>query len=317
MIRALTRASGAFFENPPNAQFTAPLLHPRGVFFIARADQTEDLAQLQEELGAAVAPVSADEIIRTVPLLRPDYAAGGLFDSSASDIDVHALHQFYLRKFKATGGRIVTGERALEVSRGAEWQVSTARARYTAPIVVNAAGAWADDVAARAGIAPKGLVPKMRTALIVAPPHGVIPDNWPMVVDVAEQFYLKADAGNLLISPADAVPSPACDAQPDEYQVALCIDRIERAFELRIKRIQSKWAGLRSFLPDGCPLAAYEPSAPGFFWLAGQGGYGIQTAPALARAAAALIECKQLPDDILAQGVTEAALGADRKGLAA
>jgi D-arginine dehydrogenase len=145
--------------------------------------------------------------------------------------------------------------------------------------------------------------------MIIAPPADMKPDTWPMVVDVDEQFYLKADAGKLLISPADEDPSPPCDAQPDELQVAHCVDRIERAFDLSVRRIENKWAGLRSFLPDGCPLAAYDSAAPGFFWLAGQGGYGIQSAPALARAAAALVQGQPIPDDIAAQGVTAASLG--------
>ena len=138
-----------------------------------------------------------------------------------------------------------------------------------------------------------------------------------MVVDAMEEFYLKPDAGKLLISPADADPSPPCDAQPEELQVALCIDRIERAFDLNVRRIDSKWAGLRSFLPDGCPLASYDADAPGFFWLAGQGGYGIQTAPSLARAAAALIQDQPLPEDIARQGVTIAALSGAVQGVPA
>ena len=167
-----------------------------------------------------------------------------------------------------------------------------------------------------AGLAPVGLTPKRRTALTVAPPEGVVPDRWPMVVDIDEQFYLKADAGKLLISPADATPSAPCDAQPEELDVAICIDRIETAFDLSLRRIESRWAGLRSFVPDGDPVAGYDPKGEGFFWLAGQGGYGIQTAPALARAAAALVRGEDIPGDIAAEGVTVAALARDREGLA-
>lgn len=317
VIRALTRASGAFFHNTPGLDGRTSLLHPRGALFIARGDQKEALARLQEDLGTAVKPISVAEIETAVPLLRSGYVASGLIDRTACDIDVNALHQCYLRRFKSAGGQLLTNMQVTDLSRGGNWSVSTSQAHFTAPIVVNAAGAWADEIAVRAGVKPKGLAPKMRTALVVTPPQGIVPDAWPMVVDVAEEFYLKGDAGNLLISPADEVPSPPCDAQPDEFQVALCVDRIQRAFDIEIKRIHNKWAGLRSFLPDGSPIAAYEPSAPGFFWLAGQGGYGIQTAPALARAAAALIELRPLPEDISAEGVTEAELGAKRAGLAA
>jgi D-arginine dehydrogenase len=312
VIRALTRASGAFFKSPDSPYLDAPLLSPRGVVFVARADQAEALAELKTELGDAVKPLDAGEVSQMVPLLRDGYSAAGLYDETASDIDVHALHQHYLRAFKAAGGRLVVRAEVTALSRSASWTVDTTAGQFNAPVVVNASGAWADEIAALAGVAPRGLTPKQRTAMIVAAPAQVAPDGWPMVVDVEEQFYLKPDAGKLLISPADAEPSPACDAQPDELWIAHCVDRIERAFDLSIRRIDNKWAGLRSFLPSGCPLAAYDDAAPGFFWLAGQGGYGIQTAPALARAASALIQRRPIPQDIADEGVTEASLCVDQ-----
>jgi D-arginine dehydrogenase len=309
VIRALTRASGPFFHDPDSPHLTAPLLHKRGVVFVVREDQRAAMQALSAELGDAVIELTAKEVAQAVPLLRKDYAVAGLLDASASDIDVHALHQHYLRSFKAAGGTLVTNADVTAMHAADGWSLQTKAGRFSAPVVVNASGAWADEIAALAGIAPRGLVPKRRTAMIIAPPADMKPDTWPMVVDVDEQFYLKADAGKLLISPADEDPSPPCDAQPDELQVAHCVDRIERAFDLSVRRIENKWAGLRSFLPDGCPLAAYDSAAPGFFWLAGQGGYGIQSAPALARAAAALVQGQPIPDDIAAQGVTAASLG--------
>ncbi|MDF1727073.1 MAG: FAD-dependent oxidoreductase [Sulfitobacter sp.] len=317
VIRALSRASAAFLQAPASPHLSDPLLRRRGVVFLARADQLDAMEALRRELGEAVLPLDADEVVRAAPLLRRGYAAGGLIDPSASDIDVHALHQHYLRAFKAAGGTLVTGAEVTGLTRGSDWTVRLKDTELRAPIVVNAAGAWADEVALLAGVAPRGLEPRRRTALMVAAPTGAAPDGWPMVVDVEEHFYLKPDAGKLLISPADAEPSPPCDAQPDEYQVALCVDRIERAFDLSISRIDSKWAGLRSFLPGGCPLAAYDRDAPGFFWLAGQGGYGIQTAPALARTAAALVEKLPVPADIADQGVTEESLAGLRQEVAA
>ncbi|WP_370300871.1 NAD(P)/FAD-dependent oxidoreductase, partial [Pseudooceanicola sp.] len=255
---------------------------------------------------------------RRIPLLRPDHCAAGLFDASAADIDVAALHQHYLKSFRAAGGQICTGAEVLALAQGgAGWQVETGSGVFSAAIVVNAAGAWADEIAQRAGLAPRGLVPKRRTAMIIAAPEGTATERWPMVIDVDEQFYLKPEAGKFLISPADETPSPPCDAQPEEIDVAICVDRIERAFDMRVHRIESKWAGLRSFLPDGNPLAGYDPAAPGFFWLAGQGGYGIQTAPALARAAAALINDVSLPDDIARAGVTPALLSGGLQEVAA
>ena len=226
-----------------------------------------------------------------------------------------SLHQHYLKTFRAAGGVLQTKAEVQALRKEGDWQVDTNQGTFHAPVIVNAAGAWADEIATLAGLKPAGLTPKRRTALTVAPPVGMVPDRWPMVVDIDEQFYLKADAGKLLISPADATPSPPCDAQPEELDIAICIDRIETAFDLERPRIESRWAGLRSFLPDGDPVAGYDPEGEGFFWLAGQGGYGIQTAPALARAAAALVRGAEIPGDIAAEGVTEEALSRDRAGL--
>lgn len=313
VIRALTRASGPFFTAPNSTHLTAPLLQKRGVVFIAREGQQASLNALRDDLGDAVTELDAAEVMEAMPLLREGYAVAGLLDATASDIDVHALHQHYLRTFKANDGHLFTSADVTALQTATEWTVETTAGTFMAPIVVNASGAWADVIADLAGVALRGLAPKRRTALIVTAPQGSEPDNWPMIVDAEEQFYLKPDVGKLLISPADADISPPCDAQPDELQIAHCVDRIERAFDLPIRRIDSKWAGLRSFLPNGCPLAAYDKDAPGFFWLAGQGGYGIQTAPALARAAAALIQDKPIPADIAKEGVTAANLGASEQ----
>lgn len=304
VIRALTRASEAFFRTCHTDQGGDPLLKPRGVLFVARADQSDAFDQLAGDLGDAVERLSRQDCLDLSPLLRPDYVAQGLLEADAADIDVDALHQHYLRRFRALGGELKTRAPVTALQRqDGLWQVSTAVGRFSAPVVVNAAGAWADEVAALAQVSAAGLVPKRRTALLVdAPDHQGV-DALPMVVDVEETFYLKPDAGKLLLSPADATDSPPCDAQPDEMDVAICVDRIETAFDLQIRRIAHKWAGLRNFVPGGTPCACFDPDAPGFFWLAGQGGYGIQSAPALARFAAALITDAPVPDDILAQGV--------------
>ncbi|SEO17689.1 Glycine/D-amino acid oxidase [Salinihabitans flavidus] len=313
VIRALTRASHPFFLGQGPAGTPQDLLRTRGVMFAARADQREALAALHAELGEAVRPLGADQMAERVPLLRPGYAAAGLIDERAADVDVAALHQHYLRVFRADGGHVVTGAEVRGLTRdGAGWRVETEAGDFTAPVVVNAAGAWADEVAALAGVAPLGLRPLRRTAILVAAPEGMVPDPWPMVVDAEEQFYLKPDAGKLLLSPADATLSPPCDAQPEELDVAICVDRIETAFDLQVRRIESKWAGLRSFLPDGDPVAGFAQDAPGFFWLAGQGGYGIQSAPALARAAAALVRGRAVPGDIADLGVSATCLAPAR-----
>ena len=316
IIRALTRASEAFYRAPPAGFVDTPLLSPRGAMFIATTDQREALAAEAQELKSSITEIDAAQARQIVPMLRETYVDGAFIDKGASDIDVHALHQAYLKVLRARGGEMRTKAQVTGLSRnGVDWQVEMAQGTVSAPIVVNAAGAWADQLAVMAGLPPAGLTPKRRTALLVAAPDGMDITTWPLVVDVEEQFYLKPDAGKLLISPADTTPSAPCDAQPDEMDVAICVDRIETAFEISVRRIDHKWAGLRSFFPDGCPIAGFDPAAPGFFWLAGQGGYGIQSAPALARTAAALITGKPIPDDIADQGVSADALSRDRPGL--
>ena len=316
VIRALSRASARFFDAPNSPHLDHPLLTPRGAIFVGRKDQEASVTRMADELGPHVAPMTGAEIESRVPLLRKGYATGGLLDATAADIDVNGLHQHYLKAFRAAGGEMQTKAEVRGLSQDGDWRVETTRGVIHAPLVVNAAGAWADEIATQAGLRPAGLTPKRRTALTIAPPEGVTPDGWPMVVDIDEQFYLKADAGKLMLSPADETPSAPCDAQPEELDVAICIDRIETAFEVERPRIESRWAGLRSFLPDGDPVAGFDPEGDGFFWLAGQGGYGIQTAPALARAAAALVLGQEIPSDIAAEGVSAEALARDRAGLA-
>lgn len=318
VIRALSRASLPFYRKPESPFISHPLLKPRSVLFIARADQASALADLSNELGDTVRPVDPETARAEMPLLRAGHVAGALLDETAADIDVDALHQHYLKTLTARGGIVRTDSGVVELGRvGNDWLVETRNGGFRAPTVINAAGAWADEIAAMAGVSRIGLVPKRRTALLIDPPDGVVPDHpgvWPAVVDVHEQFYIKPDAGKLLISPADETPSMPCDAQPEEIDVAICIDRIETAFDISVRRIEHKWAGLRSFVADKAPVAGYAPDAPGFFWLAGQGGYGIQSAPALSRAAAALVLGRDLPDDIAAEGVEPWMLGAERLG---
>lgn len=318
VIRGLTRASERFFRAADGTEAPEGLLRPRGVLFVARSDQHAALHKLSDVLGDSVVPTTAQEACHMSPLLRPDYVSRAVFDKEAADIDVDALHQHYLKTIRALGSdiRLKSPVASLQYSDGL-WRADTPSGPVQAPVVVNAAGAWADVVAEMAGVAPVGLMPKRRTAVLVEAPEAAHIDDWPMVVDVDEEFYLKPDAGLLLISPADATQSPPCDVQPDEMDVAICVDRIETAFDLSIRRISHKWAGLRSFVPGGAPYACFDPDAQGFFWLAGQGGYGIQSAPALARFAAALITETPIPSDILNEGVTAADLMLRRNEVAA
>lgn len=314
VIRALTRASGPAFD--AGGLDGVPLTHPRGLMLLARPDQEAALAHAEEEAEGRLERIDAAEARRLLPILRPGYAAGALFDASTRDIDVDALHQSCLRRLRDAGGQVATkAEVAAITPEGKDWRIDAGGESWSAPVVVNAAGAWADEIAAAAGVRRIGLEPRRRSAAIVAAPEGCDPSGWPMVVDVDESFYIKPEAGSILVSPADATPCAACDAQPEDLDIAIGVDRAEAAFELSVRRIAHKWAGLRSFVADGSPVAGYAPDAPGFFWLAGQGGYGIQTAPALSRAAAALVRGEELPEDIRAEGVTAAQLAPDRPGI--
>ncbi len=300
VIRELTAASEAFLEAPPDDFTTAALVKRRGALSLVRADQLGGLAPTLARLHRHVPEarqLSPAEILRLVPPLRPDYAVAAIYDPGARDLDVDALFQGYLRGCKARGGRLIVDAplRRLE-AQGGGWRLTAGDHRLTAPVVVNAAGAWADQVAGLAGLSPLGLQPKRRTALLVAPPAGWEIAGWPLVDDIDERFYCRPEAGRLLCSPADETASPPCDAQPEELDMAQAIDRIERALPLDVRRIEHSWAGLRTFAPDKTPVVGFDPRAPGFFWLAGQGGYGIQTAPAMASLASRLATGGTAPD---------------------
>jgi D-arginine dehydrogenase len=314
-IRALSRASRPFFEKPPAGFSDYPLLSPRGALHIARSDQKEALdkfAALPDVTPATVA-MDGEAACRISPLLKPDYVAQALLETDACDMDVHAIHTGFLRMLRANAGQVAADSEVLALdSRGPGWRVTTASQTFEARVVVNASGAWADRIAALAGLATKGLEPRRRTAIIVNAPEGKAIEASPLTVDIDEAFYFKPESGRLLISPCDETPSAPCDAQPEDIDVAIAIERIERATELRVDRVQRKWAGLRTFAPDRNPVMGYDENAPGFFWLAGQGGYGIQTSEAMSRLAASLVLERGVPDDILACGLDVTALSPAR-----
>ncbi|MEO4041706.1 FAD-binding oxidoreductase [Hoeflea sp. CAU 1731] len=318
-IQSLTRFSRSFYENPPECFTDTDLLTPRGVLFVARRDQEaklEETCRLQSASGS-VRPVDRAEALALWPLLREDYVAAAMMESEARDIDVNALHQGYLRGFRKQGGDLVCNAGLRGLSHDGRWTLETETGTFFADIVVNAAGAWVDEVAALAGVEPIGIVPKRRTAMVIDAPAGTEANERPMVVDIDEEFYLKPDAGRFLISPADATPTEPCDVQPEELDVAICIDRIQQAFNIEVRRIHNSWAGLRSFVADGEPVCGFEPDGRGFFWLAGQGGYGIQSAPGLSRFAAALVRGEDIPAGLTSYGMSVHSLSPDRLGRAA
>jgi len=314
-IRRLARGSKPFLDDPPEG-FGRPILTRRGAMVIARADQGEafdEAVGFASTTGVEVRIVAGDELGAIHPGLNPDYVDRALYEPDAMDIDVNALHQGFLRGLKARGGTLVSDAEVTAARRiDGGWTVETAAGAYAAPVLVNAAGAWADELAKLARVAPLELVPKRRTAVTFDPPEGIAVDAWPMAVDVDEEFYFKPDAGRILASPADETPLPPQDVQPDEFDIAVCVERIERASVLRVRRLVSRWAGLRTFAPDKTPVIGFAPDAEGFLWLAGQGGYGIKTSPAMARIAAALALGETMPADLSAQGLGYADLAPER-----
>jgi D-arginine dehydrogenase len=319
VMRGLTSCGRDFYLNPPPGFADAKLVSPRGCMIVATAELTERLTQALAEsraLSSAVRALDANDARRLCPVLKPEACVAGMLDLDAMDIDVDALHQGYLRGLKARGGAVATDAEVEGLERsGGQWKVATRQGVFTAPVVVNAAGAWADMVGAMAGAAPIGLVPKRRTIVAFDPPEGVDPRAWPITGGAGEDWYFLPQGARVLGSPEDETPSEPCDAQPEELDVAIGIDRIETATTMLVRRIAAKWAGLRSFVADKTIVAGFAPEAEGFFWLAGQGGYGIQTAPAMGRVAAALATGQDLPADISARGITAAMLSPHRPAL--
>lgn len=318
-VRALTLASRAFFDQPPEGFCEHPLLSPRGEMTVD-FDNAPDELQRQYLSAKASVPqmqlLDADEACARLPILRRDKVHGALYDPTASDIDTDALHQGYLRGIRRNQGQLHTDCEVLGLERDAQghWLVRTSDQTFSAPVLINAAGAWADQVGVLAGARPLGLQPKRRAAFIFAGPQDLDCQHWPMLVSLDESFYMKPDAGLFLGSPANADPVPPHDVQPEELDIALGIHRIEEATTLSIRRPTRTWAGLRSFVSDGDLLAGFDPQVPGLFWVAGQGGYGIQTSPAMGQASAALVRGAALPEALAAFGLDAAMLSPARLG---
>jgi D-arginine dehydrogenase len=239
--------------------------------------------------SAAVRRLDQAAVCDLVPLLDPAYVAGGLLESDAMAIDVAALHQGYLRGVRRSG-RLIADAEVMAIARTADgWRIETTAGAFRAGVLVDAAGAWADGLAEMAGVAPIGLVAKRRTAILIDPPAGLDPSAWPMVIDLDERFYIKPEGAMLLVSPADETPVPPCDVQPEELDVAQAVECYREVTGRAVPRISHRWAGLRNFVADHLPVAGPDPQVPDFVWLAGQGGAGIMTAPAMARIVAAQI----------------------------
>ncbi|MBS3997073.1 MAG: FAD-binding oxidoreductase [Hydrogenophaga sp.] len=318
-VRALSRASEAFFVNPPPGFAQAPLLTPRGLLTVAGPDELHHLEEAWDTLQQTSPRgrrVSAAEALDMVPALRPDKVSAAIIEPDSFDMDVHAIHQGYLRGFRQAGGTLVCDAEVVAVERdGSGWRVRTAAgAEYHAAVLVNAAGAWCDAVAQMAGVAPLGLSPKRRTAFTFLPPAGTDAARWPLLFAADGSFYMKPDAGALLASPVNEDATHAQDVQPEELDIAMGLHALETWTTLT-PRPTHTWAGLRSFVADGDLVGGFDPVAPGFFWCAAQGGYGIQTSAAMGEACADLLRGLPLPAHIADTGLTAAQLSPARETL--
>jgi len=295
LVRALTLASRPFFDEPPAGFSDDSLGRKMPVLVHAREDELTEL----DALDAAIAPfatlerVGEAEMLALCPVLRVGNggAVAAIVDRNGIRLDPHALLQGYRRSVRRNGGTILTGARASAISRSSgTWNVATeAGESLSAPVLVNAAGSWGDKVAELAGVAPIDLQPKRRTIITFDAPDGSDLSGWPFAKTVGDELYFAPESGRLFASPMDEVESDPCDAQPDDYEVALAAHRVEERTTMEVRRIVHKWAGLRTFAPDRKPIAGFAPDAQGFFWLVGQGGFGLQTSPVMARVAESLI----------------------------
>lgn len=308
-VQALTRASRAFYEQPPAGFTESPILHPRGVMYVGTAAQKAliDAAYAEAVKHSPDAQrLDGDTLRALVPVLN-DSIVDGFVDDGARDIDVHALHQGFLRGMRQAGGQLWCNAEvsalALDGARRT-WTVTLADGRTAQTrTLVNAAGAWADHIGELAGARAMGLVPARRSAFTFPVPEGLDATHWPAVISADESFYFKPDAGQLLGSPANADATYPHDVQPEEEDIATGIWNIEQATTLSIRRPSHTWAGLRSFVADGEMVIGWDSHVPEFFWVAAQGGYGIQSAAGYSLLARNLLLAEPVDEQLLCQGV--------------
>jgi len=319
LVRALTAHSRAFFQAPPQGFSPVALAERTAAMFIATSGMLPALSQLHAVMQACAGDIrqlGAAEIANIVPVLRtgPGAVVAALLDPDALKLDSDALLQGYMRAARSAGATIAPGRRVSRIDRFAgEWRARCDNGEtISASILVDAAGAWADRVAVQAGLQPIGLTPLRRTAIVVDPPPGQDVRGWPFTKTVVDDFYMLPEGGRLVASPVDEIPAEPCDAQPEELDLAIAAAKVEEYTMLKVRSIRRRWAGLRTFAPDRSPVIGPDPRAPGFFWMAGQGGFGLQTAPALAAAAAGLLLEDDWPRALAAAGVRAHDLAPER-----
>ena len=306
VVRALTARSRGFFLDAADGG----LARRSTALFVATEEMLPALDALARDMAAftdGIQRADEAELLRLFPPLRTggDAIVAGLVYPDGLRLDSDAMLHLFGRAVREAGGEVLMGRRVDSVAAtGDGWRVSAGGEAWTAPVLVNAAGAWADPVAALAGVPALGLKPLRRTIIVVDPPEGADVREWPFVKTAVDDFYILPESGRLMASPVDEVESDPCDAQPEEYDVALAAWKVERYTTLPVGRIAHRWAGLRTFTRDRTPAVGFDPEAPGFFWLAGQGGFGLQTAPAVAEAVEALVTGAAWPGGLTELGVT-------------
>ncbi|MBA3676779.1 MAG: FAD-binding oxidoreductase [Sphingosinicella sp.] len=301
-IRPLTVASGLFLGNPPADFSDCPFLSPRGAIYLASSDDDDALRPLEEQFAESdlmLKKLGRRELSSIIPGLRPEWDRG-LAEDSCRDIDVAALHAAYLKQARKHGAELVLNAKALQIERSpGGWRVHSSAGDFEATKIVNAAGAWADTVARMAGLPALDIRPHRRTMVQLRVNPTAAPDL-PLIIDALGSFYFKPEAGGRLwLSPHDETPSEPGDCAPDEIDVALAVERLQQVVDWKVEKVERRWAGFRSFAPDRLPVYGYAAGRDDFFWFAGQGGFGIQTAPAAAKLAAALF-LGQTPDPLVA-----------------
>lgn len=303
VVRGLTMHSRDWFLETEGGAMARR--HP--TLFIATEEMRPALDTLAEQMGRFTDSLEEADEARMRALFPPlrtgeGAAVAGVVYPDGLRLDSDAMLQHHARAIRANGGQVLNGRRVAAIHP--QWTVETESGElFSGPVLINAAGAWADRIASLAGVAPLGLTPLRRTIIIVDPPEGVDARGWPFVKTAVDDFYILPEGARLAASPTDEVADDPCDAQPEDYDIALAAWKVEQYTTLPVERIAHRWAGLRTFAADRTPVAGFDAAAPGFFWLAGQGGFGLQTAPAMAEATAALVIKAAWPKALAESGV--------------
>ena len=316
VVRKINTASEAFFRSPPTGFCDTPLLTPRGALSVSPPGEDESLSPILalSEPGEEVIEVTPQEALNMAPFLRLERIGRAVYEANVADIDVASLHLGYIKGAKARGAEIHTNQQVTAMSRqqAGHWKVDTPNCSFRASIIINAAGAWADQVANLAGARPIGLIPKRRSAIIIEAPSGIVVPSLPCIDFVNSGAYIKPEAGHLMVSPGDATPDNPKDVRPTEMDIAILIDWLETETQINVHRLQHSWAGLRSFVADETPVMGFDPEISGFFWLAGLGGFGIMMAPTLAMESASICISGKTSSRFTASGLDETHLAPHR-----